>query len=61
MVFIHGGGFDVGNGYLHSGIPLAAVGDVIVVLINYRLGAFGYLTTGKIVDLRNIISIHYCK
>ncbi|XP_072020501.1 cholinesterase-like [Amphiura filiformis] len=45
MVFIHGGGFDTGNNNLHSGISLAALGDVIVIFINYRLGPFGFLTT----------------
>ncbi|XP_072049224.1 cholinesterase-like isoform X2 [Amphiura filiformis] len=48
MVFIHGGGFMTGSGYFgsYSGIPLSSVGDVIVVTLNYRLSAFGYLTTG---------------
>ncbi|XP_072049932.1 cholinesterase 2-like [Amphiura filiformis] len=48
MVFIHGGGYSAGNGYFgsYSGIPLSSVGDVIVVTLNYRLSAFGYLTTG---------------
>ena len=47
MVFIHGGGFLAGDGYyLYSGIPLASTGDVIVVILNYRLTAFGFLTTG---------------
>ncbi|XP_072048619.1 uncharacterized protein [Amphiura filiformis] len=48
MVFIHGGGYSAGNGYFgsYSGIPLSSVGDVIIVTLNYRLSAFGYLTTG---------------
>ncbi len=49
MVFIHGGGYMNGNGYFgyYSGIPLSSVGDVIIVTINYRLTAFGFLTTGS--------------
>ena len=46
MVFIHGGGFNSGNSYDWSGIALAAVGDVIVVTINYRVAAFGFYVTG---------------
>ncbi len=47
MVFIHGGGFTLGDSYyVYSGIPLASTGDVIVVTLNYRLTAFGFLTTG---------------
>ncbi|XP_072020500.1 cholinesterase-like [Amphiura filiformis] len=47
MVFIHGGGFDTGFSYYFNGIPLAAVGDVIMVTIAYRIGPFGFLTTGS--------------
>ena len=45
MVWKHGGGFTHGAGYepLYDGGPLAARGDVVVVTINYRLGALGFL------------------
>ncbi len=45
MLWIHGGGFTHGAGYepLYNGGPLARRGDVVVVTINYRLGALGYL------------------
>lgn len=43
MVWIHGGGFTVGSGTFYDGGELAARGDVVVVTLNYRLGAFGYL------------------
>ncbi|XP_022105589.1 cholinesterase-like [Acanthaster planci] len=48
MVWIHGGGFTTGSGILpvYDGQALVALGDVIVVTINYRLNAFGFLTTG---------------
>ncbi len=50
MFWIHGGGFQIGVGSLFEGMdlhPLAAVGDVIVVSINYRLNSLGFLSTGK--------------
>ena len=52
MVWIHGGGFTSGSGswYLYSGARLALRGDVVVVSINYRLGAFGALVTDEMTD-----------
>ncbi len=48
LFWIHGGGFTHGSGgdMLYEGGPLATRGDVVVVTINYRLGAFGYLYLG---------------
>ncbi|XP_077983368.1 pyrethroid hydrolase Ces2e-like [Glandiceps talaboti] len=48
MVWIHGGAFAVGSGSTvsYDGTPLAAINDVMVVTINYRLDALGFLTTG---------------
>ena len=45
MVWIHGGAFTIGSGSeeYYSGVNLASRGDVVVVTINYRLGAFGFL------------------
>ncbi|MRH86944.1 carboxylesterase family protein [Nocardia sp. SYP-A9097] len=45
MVFIHGGGYFIGTSALglYSGAQLALRGDVIMVSMNYRLGAFGYV------------------
>lgn len=45
MFWIHGGGFVVGTGAseLYNGANLSANGDVVVVTINYRLGALGFL------------------
>ncbi len=46
LFWIHGGGFTGGSGgqALYDGGRLAARGDVVVVTINYRLGALGYTT-----------------
>jgi para-nitrobenzyl esterase len=45
MVFIHGGGFTSGSGsvFLYRGGELVRNGDAVVVTINYRLGALGFL------------------
>ena len=45
MVWIHGGAFISGSGRdaVFDGTRLAARGDVVVVTLNYRLGAFGFL------------------
>ena len=43
MVWIHGGGFTGGAGRIYDGAVLAAKRHVIVVTINYRLSAFGFL------------------
>ena len=44
MVWIHGGSFETGSGAMsvYEGSDLARMG-VVVVTINYRLGAFGFL------------------
>ncbi len=45
MVWIHGGGYLCGSGELACYCPqrLAAEGNVVVVSVSYRLGAFGFL------------------
>ncbi|XP_053171374.1 fatty acyl-CoA hydrolase precursor, medium chain-like isoform X1 [Scomber japonicus] len=46
MVWIHGGGFGFGSASVYDGSALAAYQDVVVVLIQYRLGLLGFLSTG---------------
>lgn len=59
MVWIHGGGYYTGtiftSGY-NAGY-LAGQGDVVVVSINYRLGAFGFLFGGT-VDSPGNVGLH---
>ncbi|XP_029378278.1 liver carboxylesterase 2-like [Echeneis naucrates] len=45
MVWIHGGGFTLGSASMYDGSALAAYQDVVVVLIQYRLGFLGFLST----------------
>lgn len=49
MVWLHGGGFVQGSGSigLYEGDHLSALGDVVVVTLNHRLGVFGYLPTDE--------------
>lgn len=60
MFWIHGGGLEVGSGSQpnYDGTVLARDHDVVVVTINYRLGALGYLrlcdvTRGRIPSTGN--------
>lgn len=43
MVWIHGGGFLNGSADIYNARWLATRGDIVVVSINYRLGALGFL------------------
>lgn len=42
MAWIHGGGFACGSGSMFDGHALAAYQNVVVVLIQYRLGLLGF-------------------
>ncbi|KAL1247761.1 hypothetical protein QQF64_023137 [Cirrhinus molitorella] len=46
MVWIHGGGFSMASASVFDGHALAAYQDVVVVLIQYRLGLLGFFSTG---------------
>jgi para-nitrobenzyl esterase len=50
MVWFHGGGFTSGSASSHyaDGTRLAKRGDVVVVTVNHRLNAFGYLYLGDL-------------
>ncbi|MGD1119149.1 MAG: carboxylesterase/lipase family protein [Dehalococcoidales bacterium] len=50
LFWIHGGAFIIGSGsesFLESGL-LARRGDIVVVSINYRLGAFGFINLKEV-------------
>ncbi|KAM5262696.1 liver carboxylesterase 1-like [Ctenodactylus gundi] len=46
MVWIHGGGLLSGGASIFNGVPLATHENVVVVTIQYRLGIWGFLSTG---------------
>ncbi len=50
LVWVHGGAFLVGSGAtpVYNGGALATRGDVVVVTINYRLGALGFAHLGLV-------------
>ena len=41
ILFIHGDSYEWGSGNIYDGSILAAVGQVVVVTLNYRLGILG--------------------
>ncbi|MCB1693166.1 MAG: carboxylesterase/lipase family protein [Pseudomonadales bacterium] len=45
LVWLHGGGFvsGSGSGIIYDGTRLARRGDVVVITLNHRLGALGYM------------------
>jgi para-nitrobenzyl esterase len=50
MVYIHGGAYNNGSGASpwYDGTKLAKRGDVVVVTVNHRLNAFGYLYLARL-------------
>lgn len=53
MVWIHGGGFVNGSGDIYKAQWLAARGGIVVVTINYRLGALGFLAHPALGEVGN--------
>ena len=53
LVYLHGGGYNNGsvNSPLYDGARLAQRGDVVVVTVNHRLNAFGFLYLGGMAGL----------
>jgi len=50
LCYIHGGAFDEGSGSspLYDGTRLCRRGDVVLVTVNHRLNAFGYLYLARV-------------
>ncbi|KAM9814548.1 carboxylesterase 3 [Syngnathus typhle] len=46
MVWLHGGGLVMGAASQYDGAPLTAYENIVVVIIQYRLGILGFLGTG---------------
>ena len=65
MFWLHGGAFIFGGGVdpMYDGSTLARRGDVVVVTINYRLGALGYLyipgVTANVGQLDQILALKW--
>ena len=54
LVWVHGGGYETGasSSDVYEGSALAAAGDVLVLSVQYRLGALGFLYLGVASVLR---------
>ena len=54
MVWLHGGAYVLGSSSqtLYDGRRLASSGDVLIVTLNYRIGAFGFLDLSAFSDSR---------
>ncbi|KOV71856.1 MULTISPECIES: carboxylesterase/lipase family protein [unclassified Streptomyces] len=48
VVWLHGGGFTTGAGSSYDAHRMAVRGDVVVVTVNYRLGALGFLAHSRL-------------
>lgn len=59
LVWIHGGGLTTGSGSDYDAARLAAAGDMVVVSVNYRLGALGFLSHPALDD-RGTVSGNSC-
>ncbi len=53
LVYLHGGGFINGSGDQYDPTELVVRGNVIVVTVNYRLGALGFLAHPALLDAYN--------
>jgi len=56
MVWIHGGAYMAGSANPYDASRLARDGDIVVVTINYRLGALGFVNFGEALGLPSIPS-----
>lgn len=63
LVWIHGGAYVTGTAAMpwYDGAPLAEKGDVVVVTINYRLGALGFLGDRNLGTLDQISALRWVR
>ena len=47
MIWIHSGEFTIGSEIIYRSEVLSSFGDVIIIMINYRLSMFGFLDSGN--------------
>ena len=43
IIFIHGGNFQSGSSYFYDPSMSTALSDIIYVIVQYRLGPFGFM------------------
>ena len=55
FVFIHGGAYYYGSGSRWQGKVLTANQNIVTVTFNYRLGAFGFMTTSEKSNSKHLI------
>ena len=48
LFWIHGGGYVMGSGRAYDGTAFTQEHDVVVVSVNYRMGAFGFMHVGHL-------------
>lgn len=58
IIWIHGGAFYMGNIAKYDPSPLAITGKVIIVSIQYRLGIFGFLSSGNMDEAPGNVGLH---
>ncbi|XP_055344412.1 carboxylic ester hydrolase-like [Paramacrobiotus metropolitanus] len=46
LFFIYGGGFQIGHKNMYNATELSGAVNAVVVIINYRVSAYGFLSTG---------------
>jgi len=58
LFWIYGGGFNVGGESYYDAKVLASLYDVVVVVPNYRLGVFGFLSLGRETECPGNMGLH---
>lgn len=59
LVFVHGPSYNYGSGNPYDGSLLAWYGELIVITLNYRLGAFGKLLSASLRVVHRLVWLYY--